>query len=147
MKFMNVILLSALSMVVSSCASNTSFINKPNIQVIKEPNSMWIINGLMTSSRNEATRISGRLTANSLYGLPRGHIDIVAYRPTGELIVETTTDYTPAILTRKTKRKGGLRFSTEIPEKLPAKAIIKVAFHRENIQQKANPLHSETIAR
>jgi len=146
MKIITVFFLGVLVTTLSSCASNTHRANNFNLEVVKQPNQRWIIKRLIVFPRNDITRISGRLTAHTRIGLPKGHIDIAAYSPSGDLIVETTANYTPSILTRRKKRKGGLRFAAEFSEKLPTDSVIKVAFHRNVLQQKKKPIHRDTIA-
>ena len=117
------------------------------IEVSKQPNQKWRFQHLTTFKVDGSVRISGRLTASLPTWLPRGHVDIAAYSPSGELITETTTDYVPAVLTHTMKKKGGVRFSATLDKALPPDSIVKVAFHREEPIVKTNPTHSGNIAR
>ena len=74
------------------------------------------------------------------------NVDIAAWSADNGLIAETTTDYSPRLLTRRASRKGGVRFSAKLPA-LPDDAVIKVAFHRDEPQQRQNPVHDQTVAR
>jgi hypothetical protein len=117
------------------------------VEVSRQPDQKWHFQRLTAFTSDGETHISGRLTANLPYGLPRGHVDVAAYSPSGELLAETTTDYVPAILTHTMKKKGGVRFSTTLDKAIPDDAIIKVAFHREPPIAKTKPTHSGNIAR
>lgn len=118
-----------------------------NTEVVKNADHKWMIRHVLASSTQDGTRISGRMTATRRFGLPRGHIDVAAYTPSNELITEATTDYTPAILTRKKKQKGGVRFAINLTETLPSNAVIKVAFHPSEKATSINPSHRSTVAR
>jgi len=141
MKFLTAMLFSTL--VAAPVFANESY----NTEVVKQNDNRWKIQRVIAYSRQEGTRVSGRITAINRFGLPHGHIDIAAYSPSGELLVQTTTDYTPSILTRKKKRKGGVRFAANLTEKLPSNSIVKVAFHRNEQRPSSGPEHSANIAR
>jgi len=117
------------------------------VEVSKQPDQKWRFQRLTTFKVDDSVRISGRLTSSLPTWLPRGHVDIAAYSPSGELIAETTTDYVPAVLTHTMKKKGGVRFSATLDKALPADSVVKVAFHREELTVKTNPTHSGNIAR
>jgi hypothetical protein len=117
------------------------------VEVVKQENQKWRFQRLNAFYADEKTTVSGRLTANQHFSLPSGHIDVAAYLPSGELIAETTTNYVPAILTHRIKKKGGVRFATTFDQAMPSDAIIKVAFHRDEPLLKVSPSHSENIAR
>ena len=141
MKFLMTIILTTL-VASASWASQTY-----SVKVVKQAEQKWLIQHLSAYSTDEGVRITGRL--NSLHkkpGLPRGHVDVAAYSPSGELLAETTSDFIPGMVTRTQKKKGGLRFSASFKEKLPADAVLKVAFHREASQSRPKPVHSKTIA-
>lgn len=121
--------------------------NKPTIEIVKHPSSAWRFSHVNTYVSDEGVRVKGRMSASHRYGLPRGHIDIAAYTPSGELITETTTSYTPRLLTYRAKRKGGVRFSSTISKELPPNSVIKVAFHSNKSRTKQNPIHEKTTAR
>lgn len=116
-------------------------------EVIKQAEQKWHFRNVAARSIDDITRISGRLTAASHIGLPRGHVDVAAFSPSGKLIAETTTEYSPASLTRSSKLEGGVRFSAEIEQTLPADSVIKVAFHRNESIARVNPAHTGNIAR
>lgn len=116
------------------------------VEVVKQENQKWRFQRLNAFYADEKTKVSGRLTANQRFSLPSGHIDVAAYTPAGELIAETTTDYVPAILTHRMKKKGGVRFTATFDQALPSDAIVKVAFHRDEPRSKVNPSHNGNIA-
>lgn len=117
------------------------------VEVSSQPDQKWRFQRLTAYKVDDFVTVSGRLTANIPFGLPRGHVDIAGYSSTGELLTETTTDYVPAILTHAMKKKGGVRFSATLDRTLPSDAVIKVAFHREDPMIKIKPAHSGNIAR
>jgi len=141
MKLLTVILMWTV-VTISAGASGTY-----KIEVVKQPQQKWRFQHLMAFASGEGTRVAGRMTATSRSGLPRGHIDVAAFSPTGKLIVETTTNYIPSILTYRQKRKGGVRFSAVLSEKLPPYSVIKVAFHRDRPYARLKPRHAGNIAR
>lgn len=141
MKFLTVMLFSTL-------AAAPVFANETyNTEVVKQDDNRWKIQKVMVSSRQEGTHVSGRMTATNRFGLPHGHIDIAAYSPSGELLAETTSKYTPAILTHKKKQKGGVRFAANFTDKLPPNSTVKVAFHNNESGPSSGPEHSVNIAR
>ena len=122
--------------------------NKPiSIEIVKPPSSAWRFNRVKTYVSNENVRVKGRMTASHSFGLPKGHIDVAAYKPNGQLITETTTNYTPRLLTNSVIRKGGVRFFTTIAKELPPNSTIKIAFHSKKSPIEQNPNHEKTIAR
>lgn len=116
-------------------------------EIIKQDGMKWRFQDVTSYNSNGNTHISGRLTANSRFGLPRGHIDIAAYSPSGKLISETTSDYKPSILTYRMKLKGGVRFSADLPDNLPADSVVKIAFHQDERTQQLRRDHTDNIAR
>lgn len=139
-RFLSVLLLSACSF--SIVFASTRY----PVEVVNQPNQKWIFKRLSAFSNDSTTLISGRITSTQLL-LPRGHIDIAAYAVSGELIAETTADYIPATLSRRTKRRGGVRFSAEFEKQLPSGSIIKIAFHKSEIPTKQKPSHKGNIAK
>ena len=141
MKFYAAFLLVAAT---ASCASvGASY----SIEVVKQAGQQWRFERLTAYEIDDGTHIRGRLTATQRFGLPTGHVDIAAYSPDGELIEETTTSYRPSFLTHISKRKGGVRFSANLTEKITPGSTIKVAFHRDEPRAKSSPKHIGNIAR
>ena len=62
------------------------------------------------------------------------------------MIAETTSHYSPRVLTRRIARRGGSSFTAHLPD-LPGNALIKVAFHRDPPSQRQKPVHDNTVAR
>lgn len=116
------------------------------VEVVKQENQKWRFQRLNAFSSDDETKVTGRLTAHLPRGLPRGHVDVAAYTPSGELIAETTTNYVPSLLTHTMKKKGGVRFAATLGQELPSDAIVKVAFHRNEPRRKVNPSHNGNIA-
>lgn len=138
----------ALVFVLTALFAQSSWANPMyQMEVAKQPGQKWHFHRLVAVKAGDSVQVSGRLTSRLAIGLPRGHVDIAAYTPSGKLISKTATDYVPALLTQKMKSKGGVRFSVTLDKPLPPDAIIKVAFHREQTDLNAKPYHFENIAR
>lgn len=120
-----------------------------NVDVVTYPNQSWRINRLHASETESGWTIRGRLNAYRVSSPPAGHIDVAAYTQDGQLLAETTTAYSPAILTPKLRKKGGLRFSTTFDREFPEGTVVKVAFHPSEKPPagEAKPLHNANIAR
>lgn len=118
----------------------------PEIEIVNTDNQRWHFRQVIVNHIGTELTVSGRLNASTRYGLPHGHVDIAAWSADNTLIAETTTDYSPRLLTKRASQKGGVRFSAKLPP-LPADARIKVAFHRDEPQQPQNPVHDHTVAR
>lgn len=140
-RFLCTLLLSICSISIVSAGENYP------VEVVKQENQKWRFQRLNAFYTDDKTTVSGRLTANQRFSLPKGHIDVAAYLPSGELIAKTTTNYVPAILTHRIKKKGGVRFTATFDQAMPSDAIVKVAFHRDEPLLKVSPSHSENIAR
>lgn len=143
MKHTAIALALSLALISSVQAGN----NAPEVEIVKTENQRWHFRQVTVSPTDKELTVFGRMNAHQRVGLPRGHVDIAAWSAdNNKLIAETTTDYTPRLLTRRASRKGGVRFSAKLPS-LPADAVIKVAFHRDEPQQRQNPVHDQTVAR
>lgn len=136
-----------MALLVFICAFSTAWADNISVEVVQQPNQQWRFQKLNAFTANNITRVSGRLTSLQVTHLPVGHVDVAIFSATGELLAETTTDYTPSLLTRRAKRRGGVRFSTTFEQSLPADSIIKVAFHRDEPQSPFKPSHSQNLAR
>ena len=117
-----------------------------NIGVVNLPLQKWHFQHLMASVYDNATRAIVRLTESHSCSLTHGHVDVAAFSPKGERIAETTPDYSPLILTTKTKRKGGVRLSSDFIEPLPYDSVMKIAFHLDEPVSKSNPIHAGNFA-
>ena len=151
MKFLMSIVLSAV-LAGSVFANETPFVGTPynstyGTTVVTQPNQRWIFQRVSVSSAEDGTRVSGRLTAVRRTGLSKGHVDVAAFSPEGKLLAEVATRYSPSILTRKMKRRGGVHFSVDIPQHLPPNSTIKLSFHDNGVGSSSVPLHTMNIAR
>lgn len=120
--------------------------DKPDIELVNTEDQRWRFRQVTVTQTETGLAISGRMNANNRHGLSPGHVDIAAWSANNNLIVETTTDYSPRLLTRRVSRKGGVRFSAKLPL-LPPDARIKIAFHPDEYQEPQNPSHKQTVAR
>ncbi|MCG8312678.1 MAG: hypothetical protein MI976_05630 [Pseudomonadales bacterium] len=131
-----------------SIVSTSIWASEPySVEVAVQPGQRWHFQRLNAHQVNETFRVSGRLTSNLLMGLPRGHVDIAAYSPSGKLLAQTTTYYVPSLLTHTMRKKGGVRFTATLAQPIPPDAVIKVAFHKEQPKPQRRPAHSGNIAR
>lgn len=121
MKQIAIALAPSLAFVNSAQAGN----NLPEVQVVKTENQRRQFRRVAVNHTDTKMAVSGRMHA---------------------LIAETSTDYSPRLLTRRASRKGGVRFSAKLPA-LPADARIMAAFHRDEPRQLQNPVHDQTVAR
>ncbi len=118
-----------------------------NLQTVDQPNLKWRFQRLNAFSTDDATHVSGRLSANNRTNLPRGHVDLAAYDSNGKKLAETVVNYTPSILTRRTQLKGGVRFYATFDQVLPPETVIKIAFHANKPRSKNAPSHDINIAK
>mgnify|MGYP001033758003 FL=1 len=132
-----------IALFISTCVFSTAWADNISVEVIQQPNQQWQFQRLNAFTSNNTISVLGRLTYRHSRYLPRGHVDVAAFSTTGELLATTTTDYTPSVLTRRAKRRGGVRFSTTFEQSLPADSIIKVAFHRDEPKSTLKPLHGQ----
>lgn len=109
------------------CASPALATNL-SIQAVKDTAATWRFHSLLAVSKNASTQISGRIAGRNVSG---GHIDIAAHGPNGDLLAQTTSK--PAVLTYRSKRKGGALFTARLKQPLPAGTTIKVAFHPDDL--------------
>ena len=148
MKFLMAIVLSAALSAPIFANETSSYSTTYDTSVVTQPNQRWIFQRVSASAAEDGTTIiTGRLTAVRRKGLSKGHVDVAAFSPEGKLLAEAATDYSPSILTRKKKRKGGVRFSVGIPQQLPLDSMIRLSFHENDIGSPSVPLHTINIAR
>lgn len=108
----------------------------------------WTFHRLNLSQTDSHTVVSGRINAPVTSFRPAsGHIDLAVYSADGKRLAETTARHTPSLLSPRSQRKGGARFSAELPKDLPAGSIVKVAFHaNEDTWLSSAPAHARSIA-
>ncbi len=120
------IFVSVLSLIISaSVFSNDSF----QVESVTQSNLKWQFQRIQVFQAELGVHINGRLNAQSLVGLPRGHVDMAAYTQSGELLATANSDSSVSLLTNKLKQKGGVHFSLYLTQAIPATSIIKLAFH------------------
>lgn len=74
-RFLCTLLLSICSISIVSAGENYP------VEVVKQENQKWRFQRLNAFYTDDKTTVSGRLTANQRFSLPKGHIDIAAYLP------------------------------------------------------------------
>ncbi|OUS28212.1 hypothetical protein A9Q99_11790 [Gammaproteobacteria bacterium 45_16_T64] len=114
--------------------------------VSNQSNEPWFIQRVLAYPSAEGTRVSGRVTAAKQMGIIDGHVDVVALSPEGKKITETTIALSTDTLTRQRKMKGGVRFSANIPQQLPANSRVKLSFHKNTPAVENAPMHASNIA-
>jgi len=119
--------------------------NSVSVEIVNQPSKAWRFSAVNAYSKDGAVRVKGHIIADRRFGLPKGHVDIYAYSPEGELVVATTTNYKPRMLRYRAGRKGKVRFSTNITDTLAQSSAIKIAFHSNNPSKKANSVHHNTV--
>lgn len=106
-------------------SASPALANNVSIQIVKDAAATWHFHNVRATAKHVSTDISGRITGPNISS---GHIDISAQGPDGNLIAHTTSK--PAVLTYRSKRKGGALFNAHLKQNLPEGTIIKVAFHQ-----------------
>lgn len=129
--------------------AGAAWANSIKVEVVKVPDQKWSFHRVIAFESKQGITVSGRLNAGPAAVLPAGHVDLAAYGPDGQLLAETTTDYSPSTLTPKTRKKGGVRFSAAFSGSLPSGSVIKIAFHHDAAVATSvvRPAHTSTIAR
>jgi len=118
--------------------------NSVSVEIVNQPSKAWRFSAVNASPKDGTVRVKGHIIADRSFGLPKGHVDIAAYSPEGELVVATATNYKPRMLRYRAGRKGKVHFSTNIADALPQSSAIKIAFHSSNQSLKANSAHHNT---
>ena len=143
MKFAILAFLLCTTFIVPASANN----NSPLLKIIKADYQRWHFSRLEFKQNKSDAIVSGRMTASARYALPKGHIDIAVWSNEGNLMYETTANYFPRLLSKRAFRKGGVRFSASVPTDIAANAIIKLAFHQNQLEADPTPKHESNIAR
>jgi len=115
--------------------------NSVSVEIVNQPSKAWRFSAVNASPKDGSVRVKGHIIADRSFGLPKGHVDIAAYSPEGELVAATTANYKPRMLRYRAGRKGKVRFSTNITDTLPQNSAIKIAFHSSNQSVKAISAH------
>ncbi|NPU92079.1 MAG: hypothetical protein HPY82_09230 [Gammaproteobacteria bacterium] len=90
--------------------------------------------------------IAGAIKRNRLQtSSPIGHLDIAAFDADGKLLAETTAYYSPRLISTRTNRKHGARFSVSMPS-LPEQTVsVRVAFHKDELTDQSAILHKQSV--
>jgi|GEM_PF-528019 len=118
-----------------------------DVELINTEHQRWQFRRVTVNHTDTEVTVSGRMNSHSRRGLRRGHVNIAAWSAENkQLIAETTTAYSPRLLTERASHKGGVRFSAKLPT-LPVDARIKVALHPNKLQPRQKPVYDQTVAR
>jgi|GEM_PF-3984383 len=104
-------------------------------------NARVLFSRLDVVSDDQGLFIKGKIRRRSANTPVRsGHVDILVTAANGDVLLDTTAQYTPAILLRYTHSIGqrGSRFKVKLPESMPKDADIKVAYHRNVFRENAS---------
>lgn len=129
MKLLNIFLISLFLVPVSWAGSNFE------VQAVDQKYQRWYFRNLQVVAQDDSINVKGKMTAMNRYGLPDGYINVKAYSPKGEVIAETSTRYVPAVLSKRAKSKGGVKFSAMFTQPIPAGSTFKVAFQKSGTAQ------------
>lgn len=140
MKFLTVILF--LCFTSTSIYASESY----NTSVTTQADDAWFIQRVLAYPSAEGTRVSGRVTSIKKMGIINGHVDVVAFSPAGEKIMDSTIALSTDTLTRQRKMKGGVRFSARLPQQLPADSTLTLSFHKNTPVPAQAPMHARAIA-
>lgn len=129
--------------------SSHAMSDQVRVDVVNTVYQAWTIHQVNVTPSSTGTTVSGRINASARSFRPTsGHIDLVAYSADKQRIAETTAHYLPSLLSPKTQRKGGARFSALLPHDLPPGTVIKIAFHGDDdTLSSRHPTHVNSIAR
>ena len=94
MKLLIAVLLAA----VASCTMYAEDDNQLSVAPITPQASFWRFRNVNAYLMDKGVRIRGHLTASQLFGLPSGHVDVAAYSPDEELIVDSREELLVRIL-------------------------------------------------
>ncbi len=115
--------------VVALISSTTVLANtSPTIQVENTNHKVKFLN-LSFDEIDKGTVITGKVTKSTYNSrVAPGHIDYAIYDKRGKLIDEGAVQYSPSMMLRRWKY--GSSFAFKIPDDLPADAVVKVSYHR-----------------
>lgn len=112
--------------------------NSISVEIVNQPSKAWSFASVNVYNWDGAISVNGHIVGHRRFRLPKGHVDIAAYSPEGELIIATTTNYNPRKLRYRAANKWKVRFSTNIAEILPPNSTIKIAFHSNKSSADSN---------
>ena len=117
--------------IIGSILSFSAAAGKFDIEPVAQQDINWRFQDLHILEKTDTTVISGRLSANSRFGLAGGHVDVIAFSPSGDKISQTVSGHVAGNLTRRMQRRGGVRFKATFTDEVPVGSVIKLAFHRD----------------
>lgn len=128
--------------------SSNAMSEQVRVDIVSQPNQGWTVHQVNVTPSSTGTTVSGRINAPaSAFRPTSGHIDLAAYSADKQRIAETTAHYLPSLISPKTQRKGGARFSALLPHDLPPGTVIKIAFHGDDdTLSSRHPTHVNSIA-
>ena len=99
-----------------------------------------------TTPKDDKLIITGKISrVHRYFPVQSGHIDVVVLDSNGSVIIETTGNYTPKRVNRKTTRAS--QFVVELPSVPENESVIKVAYHKDKLQRYYKPQHDLNIAK
>ncbi len=105
-----------------------------------------IIKNVRLAQQDGKVLIKGEVRRRSkTLHVPSGHIDLVVVDSKGNVLAETASYYTPAIVNRDSRRAS--KFRVTLPMVLPMDAEVRVAYHPNALKEAPVPVHDKNVAR
>ena len=120
--------LALLTFLITGCASPARLIEVKNV-----PNEKWRITSVWVSATENGWRVSGRLNAPNIFGLPDGHILVSILTEDGVILVQKKADYrkTPSAGRHRRHQFGVALFAVDF-ESIPKHANVVAEFQINN---------------
>lgn len=118
--------LALLTLFITGCASPARLIEVKNV-----PNEKWRITSVWVSETKNVWRVSGRLNAPNIFGLPNGHILVSILSEDGVILKQKKADYrkTPSGAGRQRRHQFGVALFAVDFKSIPENANVVAEFH------------------
>ena len=119
-------ILALLTLFITGCASPARLIEVKNV-----PNEKWRITSVWVAETETGWRVSGRLNAPNIFGLPDGHILVSILTEDGRIIDQKRTDYRkiPSGAGRHRRHQFGVALFAVDFKSIPENANVVAEFH------------------
>jgi len=118
--------LALLTLFITGCASSVRLIEVKNV-----PNEKWQITSVWVSETENVWRVSGRLNAPNIFGLPDGHIIVSILSEDGVILDQKKAYYrkTPSGAGRHRRHQFGVALFAVDFKSIPENANVVAEFH------------------
>jgi hypothetical protein len=118
--------LALLTLFITGCASPARLIEVKNV-----PNEKWRITSVWVSETENGWRVSGRLNAPNIFGLPDGHILVSILTEDGVILDQKKADYRkiPSGAGRHRRHQFGVALFAVDFKSIPENANVVAEFH------------------